>query len=109
MTRIENRPIRIVLRLLATWCAAPFVWYVAAMIVRGAFWYLFHGKAVFGPYGADKSRSNLAVEVPAVLIIVTAIFPLTRPGRDERWWRIGASLVTVVAVLVALLVPGLPE
>lgn len=109
MTRIENRAVRIAVRLLAMWLAAPIVWFAAAMIVGGVFWHLFHGKAVFGPYGADKSLSNLAVELPAVLILVTAIFPLTGPGRDAKWWRIGASLITVVAALVALLVPGLPE
>ena len=108
-TPIQHRSFRIARRLLGTWIVTPLIWLALAEAVGSVVWYAFHGQAVLGPYGRDKSLSNLAVELPATLILVTLAFPFTQPGQEGPWWRRGVWVVVVIAALVTLVVPGLPE
>ncbi len=99
----------VVLRLIGAWIFAPVVWYVIAMSFSGMVYAICHGRPVFGPYGRDKSLSNVAIEFPIVMILTTIAFPFTSPGTEGRWWPRAALIICLIAGLVTVLIPGLPE
>ena len=108
-TTTTRRSFRIAFRLIGIWIATPLIWFALASALGSVAWYAVHGQAALGPYGRDKSLSNLAVELPAALILVTIPFPFTLPGSEGPWWRQAAWVTVIVSALVTLLIPGLPE
>jgi len=91
------------------------IWYAAFSAIQSIMWANFQGRPKWGPYGADKSLANVFVESMLVLFlsgIYLLRFRLSRNGSQEKVTRIALLLfiiVAVSAVLVAVLVPPMPE
>ena len=105
----EARARVIVLRLACAIVAAPLVWYTMAMGYNALVWAFGQGHPVFGPYGREKSLSNLVVEFPLVMILTAVALLFTAPGTDRRWWPRAVCVIILVSGVVTILVPGLPE
>ena len=91
------------------------VWVVTSYVFKSVSWWLFQGRAAFGPYGADKGLANAMVELE-IVALVTGLqllrIPLTSGRPASLKQTIAARLRLAIlgcAVLVALVVPPLPD